>query len=66
MRVDARHLGKAIRWVQATRAQDQARPLEALIEQACKDHGLSLDEATWLRWSLDPASVALQSKEPSR
>jgi hypothetical protein len=59
------HLQQAFRWIEAQRAQDPRRSLDLLIERACENHALSAAEATWLRWSRDPASVAIQPKEPT-
>lgn len=60
----AARLQNAFHWIAEQRAADPATPLEPVLAQAQVRYQLTPAELSWVRWTLEPQSVALQSKEP--
>jgi len=60
----ADRLRHAFHWIDGERAATPSEPLERVIERAVARFALTAEQAAWVRWSLDPGAVALQSKEP--
>jgi hypothetical protein len=58
-------LADVFHWIAAERERG-ATALPALIDLAKERFALTPDELTWIRWSLDPKSVAVAPKEPDR
>jgi hypothetical protein len=59
-----RRVHNAFHWIAIERERQVDVSLSELIARARVRFGLSDSEEQWLRWSLDPRSVALASKEP--
>lgn len=57
-------LRDAFHFIDAERAASPDTPLDALIKRARDRFQLSPTQLAWVRWTLDPDSVALQSKQP--
>ena len=55
----------AFRWIEQERTRDGAPPLQELIDRAAARFSLTPSQVSWARWSLQPAAVAVQSKEPA-
>jgi hypothetical protein len=60
----AERLRLAFQWIEHERALVGAAPVSELIERAAKRFELSASQVLWARWSLQPACVAVQPKEP--
>lgn len=60
----AERLREAFHFIAGERERHSAEPLGELIERASQRYSLSDTERAWVRWSLDPKSVALANKEP--
>jgi CBS domain-containing protein len=65
MDVNAERMRFAFRWIESERAKQPDVPLIQLVEQARVRCELSRAQATWMQWTLDPESVAVQPKEPA-
>jgi hypothetical protein len=57
-------LQRAFQWIASQRAAQPTVSLEALIDLAAFRYALSPAQVSWVRWSLAPEMVAVQSKEP--
>jgi predicted transcriptional regulator len=66
MDVSAERMRDAFRWIESERAKQPDARLQELAEQARSRYRLSRAQASWLHWSLDPESLAVQPKEPTR
>jgi hypothetical protein len=64
MDTNADKLRNAFRWIDAERMKSPGTALETMIERACERFELTPVQADWVRWTLDPRSVAVQPKEP--
>jgi CBS domain-containing protein len=65
MDVTAARMRDAFRWIESERTAKPDEPLVQLVEQARARCELSRAQATWVHWTLDPGSVAVQPKEPA-
>jgi hypothetical protein len=61
----SQRLTEAFHWIAVERNRG-ATTLPELIRRAQERFALTPDELTWIRWSLDPKSVAVAPKEPDR
>ncbi len=64
METNADKLRNAFHWIDSERVLQPNSKLSTLIERACQRFALSPVQADWVRWTLDPKSVAVQPKEP--
>lgn len=60
----AERLRHAFLFIDAAHARRPQAPMRELIEEARAAHDLSSAEVMWIKWTLAPDELAVQSKEP--
>lgn len=64
--VPAEQLRLAFHWIGAQRDGKPELEVGPLVELAGTRYGLTPAQLSWVRWTLDPLSAAVQPKEPGR